>query len=140
MKTSIVVAGSSNTDMVIQTDHLPLPGETVLGGRFFMNAGGKGANQAVAAARLGGHVTFVCKTGNDIFGQQTLELFQQERIKTGYVFTDNENASGVALIAVDKSGENCIAVAPGANATLSEEDVQQAEEEIKTASVILMQL
>jgi ribokinase len=140
MKTSIVVAGSSNTDMVIKTDHLPLPGETVLGGIFFMNAGGKGANQAVAAARLGGQVTFVCKTGNDIFGQQALELFQQEGIKTGYVFTDNENASGVALITVDNKGENCIAVASGANATLNIADVQQAEEEIKNAAVVLAQL
>ncbi len=140
MKTSIVVAGSSNTDMVVKTDHLPLPGETILGGIFFMNAGGKGANQAVAAARLGGQVTFVCKTGNDIFGQQALELFQQEGIKTGYVFTDNNNASGVALITVDNKGENCIAVASGANATLSIEEVQQAEEEIKSAAVVLAQL
>lgn len=140
MKTSIVVVGSSNTDMVIQTEHLPAPGETILGGKFFMNAGGKGANQAVAAARLGGQVTFVCKTGNDIFGQQALELFQQEGIKTGYVFTDNVNASGVALITIDKTGENCIAVASGANATLSIEDVQQAEEEIKNASIVLTQL
>lgn len=140
MKRSIVVIGSSNTDMVIQTDHLPLPGETILGGEFFMNAGGKGANQAVAAARLEGQVTFVCKTGTDIFGQQALELFQQEGIKTGYVFTDNVNASGVALITVDKNGENCIAVASGANATLSKEDVRQAEEEIKNASIVLVQL
>lgn len=140
MRSSIVVIGSSNTDMVIKTAHLPAPGETILGGTFYMNPGGKGANQAVAAARLGGHVTFVCKTGNDIFGQQAVELFQQEGIKTGYVFTDTENASGVALITVDNKGENCIAVASGANATLSIEDVQQAEEEIKNATIVLAQL
>ena len=95
MKTSrIVVIGSSNTDLVIQTDHLPVPGETILGGNFFMNPGGKGANQAVAAARLGGAVTFICKTGKDIFGKQSQALFQGEGIDTRYVFYDPTQASG----------------------------------------------
>ena len=80
MKPYILVVGSSNTDMVIKADHLPMPGETILGGTFFMNPGGKGANQAVAAARLNGAVTFICKTGNDIFGRQSLQLFEEEGI------------------------------------------------------------
>ena len=72
---NILVVGSSNTDMVVKTNHLPRPGETVLGGTFFMNPGGKGANQAVAVARLGGQVSFICKTGSDIFGHQSQQLF-----------------------------------------------------------------
>lgn len=76
MNPAILVVGSSNTDMVIRAEHLPAPGETILGGVFFMNPGGKGANQAVAAARLGGNVTFICKTGNDIFGRQSYNYFR----------------------------------------------------------------
>ena len=84
----ILVIGSSNTDMVIKTEHLPAPGETILGGNFFMNAGGKGANQAVAASRLGGNVCFVAKVGNDVFGKQAIELFAKENINTEYIFID----------------------------------------------------
>ena len=94
----ILVIGSSNTDMVIRTGHLPLPGETVIGGTFFMNPGGKGANQAVAVARLGGRVTFVCKTGSDIFGHQACQIFMEEGIDASFVFSDTKNPSGVALI------------------------------------------
>ena len=83
MKPSIVIVGSAGIDMVIKTDQLPAPGETVLGGSFFMNPGGKGANQAVAAARLGGNVVFICKTGNDVFfGQQASAIFEKEGINT----------------------------------------------------------
>ena len=141
MKTSrIVVIGSSNTDLVIQTDHLPVPGETILGGNFFMNPGGKGANQAVAAARLGGAVTFICKTGKDIFGKQSQALFQGEGIDTRYVFYDPTQASGVALITVDKHAENCIAVALGANSCLMPADVEKAKDAIDEAEILLMQL
>lgn len=119
----IIVIGSANTDMVIKTDRLPAPGETRLGGRFYLNAGGKGANQAVAAARLGGKVSFVGKVGNDIFGVKTREGLLQEGIDTRYLFTDEDNPSGTALIMVDDHGQNCIAVASGANATLSERDL-----------------
>lgn len=94
----ILVIGSSNTDMVIQSPHLPRPGETVVGGTFFMNPGGKGANQAVAAARLGGNVRLICKTGNDIFGHQSQQLFEEEDIDTSYILSDNNSPSGVALI------------------------------------------
>ena len=95
MKPSILVIGSSNTDMVIKAPHLPAPGETILGGTFLMNPGGKGANQAVAAARLGGAVTFICKTGNDIFGKQSVQLFKEEGIDTAYIFEDPQQPSGL---------------------------------------------
>ncbi len=140
MKQKIVVVGSSNTDMVIKADHLPASGETILGGTFFMNPGGKGANQAVAAARLGGNITFICKTGNDIFGRQSIQLFEEEGINTSYLVADPKHPSGVALIAVDKNAENCIVVAPGANATLSPSDLYKAKEIIEQSSMVLMQL
>lgn len=140
MKPGITIIGSSNTDMVINADHLPGPGETILGGSFFMNPGGKGANQAVAAARLGGNITFICKTGDDIFGKQSLLLFEKEGINTSYLLSDSKNPSGVALITVDKNGENCIVVASGANAVLLPSDLLQALETISKSSMILMQL
>jgi len=140
MSKKILVAGSTNTDMVIKAEHLPLPGETILGGTFLMNAGGKGANQAVAAARLGAQVTFVCKTGNDIFGSQSKQLFADEGIDTKYVFTDSEHPSGVALITVDAKAENCIVVASGANAYLLPADLVNAAEAIEQADLVLMQL
>ncbi|MEO5893065.1 MAG: ribokinase [Ferruginibacter sp.] len=140
MISSILVIGSSNTDMVIKAPHLPAPGETILGGTFLMNPGGKGANQAVAAARLGGNVTLVCKTGNDIFGKQSVQLFREEAIDTSFVFEDPLHPSGVALITVDDQAENCIVVAPGANAHLSVQDIMPAMERIKGAAIVLMQL
>jgi ribokinase len=135
----ILIIGSSNTDMVIKTDQLPLPGETVLGGNFFMNAGGKGANQAVAAARLGGQVTLLTKLGDDIFGKQALDGFIKENINTQHIFFDKQSPSGTALIMVNNEGENCIAVAPGANAKLLPADIDYAEQ-INEADIILMQL
>ena len=136
----ILVVGSSNTDMVIKTKHLPRPGETVIGGTFFMNPGGKGANQAVAVARLGGQVSFICKTGSDIFGHQSQQLFEEEGIDTSYIFSDSKNPSGVALITVDDQAENCIAVASGANANLTPEDLASVAEVIDQVDLILMQL
>ncbi len=136
----ITVIGSSNTDMVIKADHLPDPGETILGGTFFMNPGGKGANQAVAAARLGGKVSFICKTGDDVFGRQSLQQFKEEGIDTSFIITDSVHPSGVALITVDKHAENCIVVASGANADLSPSDLMKARELIFQSSIILMQL
>ncbi|ULT22322.1 PfkB family carbohydrate kinase [Sphingobacterium sp. E70] len=111
-RTNIVVLGSSNTDMVIKASHLPVPGETVLGGQFFMAPGGKGANQAVAAARAGAQVSFIAKVGNDIFGQQAITHYRQEGIQVDTIFQDPTNPSGIALISVDAQGENCILVAP----------------------------
>lgn len=136
----IVVVGSSNMDMVIKTDHIPVPGETVLSGTFFMNAGGKGANQAVAVARLGGEVVFISKLGNDLFGKQFSQLFSNEGIDTAYIRYDEDHPSGVALITVDKSGENSIVVASGANAKLAETDVAGALKEISEAGIVLLQL
>jgi ribokinase len=127
--------------MVIKTESLPAPGQTVLGGTFFMNPGGKGANQAVAAARLNGNVVFICKTGNDIFfGQQASAIFGKEGINTNYLLSNPNLPSAVALITVDKNAENCIVVAPGSNATFIPGDLVNAIPVIEKASVILMQL
>jgi ribokinase len=139
-KKSIVVVGSSNTDMVIQLDRIPRPGETILGGRFVMAAGGKGANQAVAAARAGGDVTFVARVGRDMFGDQAVDGFQKDGICVDHVFRDKASPSGVALIFVAQDGENSIAVASGANGNLSPADVQKAQRAIARASVLVMQL
>jgi ribokinase len=141
MKPSVVIVGSAGIDMVIKTDHLPAPGETVLGGTFFMNPGGKGANQAVAAARLNGNVIFICKTGNDIFfGQNAATIFDKESINTNYLLSHPDLPSAVALITVDKNAENCIVVAPGANATFIPADLVNAIPVIEESSVVLMQL
>ncbi|HMR85681.1 MAG TPA: ribokinase [Niabella sp.] len=137
---NIIVVGSTNMDMVVKTSHIPAHGETVLGGSFFMNPGGKGANQAVAVARLGGNAIFVSKVGNDVFGKQSFQLFDEEGINTKYIMSDDELPSGVALITVDESGENSIVVAPGANANLLPQDIEQAITESQHAGVILLQL
>lgn len=136
----IVVVGSSNTDMVIRTQSIPRPGETVLGGEFFMTPGGKGANQAVAAARAGGEVHFIARVGDDIFGRQSLDGFVRDGIHIEPVVRDKEAPSGVALIVVGAQGENCIAVASGANARLGTEDVRRARGVITSADIVLMQL
>jgi ribokinase len=140
MPGKIVVIGSSNTDMVIKSQKFPLPGETILGGEFFMFAGGKGANQAVAAARLGGEVTFVARLGNDIFGKQAIAQFNKEGIQTAFIYTDETQPSGVALITIDDKGENTIVVASGANSRVNTQDIDRATEAIQAAAVILLQL
>jgi ribokinase len=138
--TKILVVGSSNTDMVIKTTNFPAPGETILGGRFLMNAGGKGANQAVAAARLGGLVTFVGKIGDDIFGKQAVQQLEDEGINVDFIAVDPENPSGVAMITVDRHAENSIVVAPGSNGTLSPADFDKALPELIASEFVLMQL
>jgi len=135
----IVVIGSSNTDMVIKSKKIPAPGETVIGGNFIMADGGKGANQAVAVAKLGGDITFITKLGNDMFGNQALEKYTKYGMNTKYIRRD-ESPSGVALIMVDGNGENCISVASGANAKLSPEDIDTCREEIENAEILLMQM
>ena len=137
---NIVVIGSTNTDMVVKASRLPAGGETVLGGEFLMNAGGKGANQAVAAARYGNRVVFVAKTGNDLFGERVRSSLREDDIVTDYVSIDPLHPSGVALITIDARAENCIVVASGANMYLSTADVDAAREEISAADVVLMQL
>jgi ribokinase len=136
----LVVIGSCNTDMVVKSDRLPVPGETVLGGAFMMNPGGKGANQAVTVARMGGNTTFISKTGNDLFGRQSIEMYGEENINTDFIFSDPNLPSGVALIMVDNNGENCIVVASGANASLSTQDIDKAKDVIESADILLMQL
>jgi len=136
----IIVVGSSNTDMIVKVPRIPKPGETILGGKFSTAAGGKGANQAVAASRAGGDVTFIARVGDDMFGQQAYSGFKEDQIDVGYVETDKVEPSGVALIFVDEKGENSIAVASGANAKLSPEDVNEAAELIQSADILLMQL
>jgi ribokinase len=126
--------------MVIKVDQIPAPGETVIGHEFVMAAGGKGANQAVAAARLGAEVIFVACLGNDSFGDRAVAGYEQEGIDTTWVVRDEEAASGVALIFVDQSGENSIAVASGANAHLAPHDVEEAAQAITSADALLIQL
>ena len=140
MRAKVVVVGSSNTDMIVQVTHIPRPGETILGGAFTMAAGGKGANQAVAAARAGADVVFVARVGDDMFGHQAIEGFLADGIDATHVKRDKKNASGVALISVAADGENSIAVASGANAALSPKDVHAAKSEIASASIVLCQL
>lgn len=140
MDANIVVIGSSNTDMVVQAPRIPRPGETVLGGRFTMAAGGKGANQAVAAARAGGNVTFIARVGDDLFGRQAIDGFKRDAINIEFVLRDRNAPSGVALITVSSEGANSIAVAPGANAKLTPADVRAAEKVIRAADVAILQL
>lgn len=135
----VVVIGSSNIDMVAQVDHLPAPGETVGDACFMQSLGGKGANQAVAAARLGGSVTFVTSLGNDIYANILREHFREEGIATDYIIDDANNPTGTALIFVADSGENCIAVAPGANHSLLPGAVERFSKVIDDANIIVMQ-
>ncbi len=136
----VIVVGSSNTDMIVRADRLPLPGETVLGGDLSTAAGGKGANQAVAAARVGADVTFVARVGGDMFGKQTLAAFRREGLHLDYVQQDADTPSGVALIVVGPGGQNIIAVAPGANRNLAPADVLAAQPAITQARVMVLQL
>ena len=139
MKGKILVIGSTNTDMTAFCRKMPAPGETVLGDDFVMGPGGKGANQAVAAKRLGGDVSFICKVGDDIFGENTIRHFKEEGLDTSGVMI-SKKPSGVALITVDKSAENCIVVASGANNDYTEEDIRSCEKMIKDCDILLMQL
>ena len=137
---NILVVGSSNTDMIIRVPRLPRPGETILGGTFTMAAGGKGANQAVAAARAGGRVTFVARVGDDVFGERALANFDTDGLDPRFVVRTAGSASGVALINVDERGENSISVASGANALLSVEDIGRADDAFAAADIVLVQL
>lgn len=138
--TRIAVVGSSNTDMVVKSRRIPTPGETVVGGEFFVAPGGKGANQAVAAARLGADVHFISRVGSDAFGDQAIAGYQRDGINTDLISRDSENATGVALILVDEAGENAISVASGANYAMTLEDIERAAGAIRDADVLVMQL
>ena len=136
---TILVIGSSNTDMTAKTAELPRPGETVLGGVFTMGAGGKGANQAVAAQRLGGKVKFICKVGRDMFGDNAIAQYEKEGMDTSGILR-SDLPSGVALIYVDSHAENCIVVASGANGDLTEEDIEKSRPDLESCDILLLQL
>ncbi|MBQ1201500.1 MAG: ribokinase [Alistipes sp.] len=135
----IVVIGSSNTDMVVRSERLPRPGESVIGGGFMMAGGGKGANQAVAVARMGHRVLFAAAVGNDMFGDAAVAAYKRFGIDTTYI-ARKDTPSGVALIMVDGAGQNSISVALGANNTLTVEDVMPALEQVESGDIVLLQL
>ena len=138
----IIVLGSTNTDMVIAGKKIPVPGETISGGTFLMNPGGKGANQAVAVARLSvkkGSCTFIAKVGNDLFGRDTAVRMRKDGIDAKLI-VDKKEPSGTALILVDPKGQNVISVALGANGTLSPKDIAPYRKDIENAAALLMQL
>jgi len=127
-------------DLVVKSPRIPVPGETILGGDFLMVPGGKGANQAVAIAKLGAHAILVARLGDDVFGHKSLENFKKENVDTRFVTLTPDTPSGVALITVDEAGDNAIVVAPGANAKLSPDDVYRAQSEICSAGAVVAQL
>ncbi len=136
----IVVIGSANMDLVVKAERLPEPGETVLGGHFFTAAGGKGANQAVAASRLGGSVHFAGRVGADAFGSELRAGLSAAGVDVSLLVADGDHATGVALIGIDAIGRNSIIVAPGANGAVSPADIDAASEVIAAADCLLMQL
>ncbi|HKK61888.1 MAG TPA: ribokinase [Bacteroidales bacterium] len=140
MKPKITVIGSSNTDMICRVPNIPRPGETILGNEFSTVQGGKGANQAVAAARAGGDVTFIACVGNDAFGEQSIDAYQKDGINTSCIQKINDVPTGIALINVADSGENSISVAAGANAQLLPEMIDKYRDVIKASDMVLMQL
>ena len=140
MKKNVVVVGSINVDLTIKTRRLPRLGETIIGGHFTKGCGGKGANQAIAAARAGAHVNFVARVGNDSYGQYAVTHLTAERIDARFIVHDEESPTGVAFILVDENGENSIVVASGANARLCPKDIQKVDDEISSAEVLLVQL
>lgn len=135
----IVVVGSLNMDLVVKIPRIPSPGETLIGGEFKTHPGGKGANQAVAAARMGGDVYMVGCTGDDAFGRELRSTLEKDGINTSCVFVDPDAATGVALIQVDDQGRNSIAVAPGANYQLTTADVQKAFNTIGRFDILVVQ-
>lgn len=136
----ILVVGSYVTDLMSRTPHMPRPGETVLGGPFQMGPGGKGGNQAVAAARLGSEVMMVTKVGYDVFGDEAIKNFEKENIHSAYITRHPTESTGTALIAVDEDFENIIVVAPGACGTIDREDVYRAEKSFIESDIVLLQL
>ncbi|PWH16678.1 MAG: ribokinase [Anaerolineae bacterium] len=140
MSAHLVVVGSINMDLVVRAPRLPRLGETILGSDFRTFPGGKGANQAVAAARLGGKVRMVGRVGGDGFGDALLDTLRQNQVEITYVYRDPQASTGVALITVEESGDNAIVVAPGANGRLSPQDIHQAEAAFQAAQAVVLQL
>lgn len=136
----ILVIGSSNTDLISKVQHFPSAGETIEGKLFFQAMGGKGANQAIAAHRTGGNVSFVTCLGNDIYGQDKLRYYKEEGLNVKSSFMVKDVPTGTAIILVNEEGENCIVITPGANNELSPEYIEKIEEEIATSSLIVLQM
>lgn len=140
MTQTLVVVGSLNMDLVVRAPRHPRPGETLIGSQFQTFPGGKGANQAVAAARLGATVRLIGRVGKDAFGDALLQTVRQDGVDTSFIYRDPKAASGVALITLDEAGQNTIVVASGANMRVSPEDIVQAETAFEGANLLLMQL
>lgn len=140
MNGKILVIGSSNTDMIIKIPKLPKPGETVIGGNFYMASGGKGANQAIAAKRSGADVIFLTRVGDDDFGRSSIESYRKEGVEVNNIIKDKQQASGMAFIMVDSNGENSIAVASGANNGLLPDDIEKVSSVIYESDIVLLQL
>jgi ribokinase len=136
----ILVIGSSNTDLITTVDQFPAAGETIAGKVFFQAMGGKGANQAMAARRAGGVVKFVTCMGDDIYGQSTLAYYRNAGLDVSHAMLIDKVATGTAIILVNREGENCIVVTPGANHSLSPAHIEKLEREIEDASIIALQM
>ena len=136
----VLVIGSSNIDLNIYSKKLPTRGETVTGGKFRQNLGGKGANQSVASIRSGSRTVFIAKVGTDIYAEQMISQLAKEGINTDYMIQDTSESSGIAFILIDEKGENIISVAPGANAKLNPQEIRDYSELIKNANIIVAQM
>jgi len=137
---NIVVVGSANMDIYVNTEYLPEPGETVISKDYLMTVGGKGANQAVAARQLGADVSMIGKVGDDSFGQEIIDTLQKYKVTTKHILKDPTVGSGMAVIIVDEEPQNVIAVTPGSNMQLSVEDINSKREIIENAEIVLAQL
>ena len=140
MSHTLIVVGSLNMDLVVRAPRHPRPGETLIGSQFQTFPGGKGANQAVAAARLGAKVRMIGRVGQDAFGDALLQTARQDGVDTTFIRRDPNAATGVALITLDEAGQNTIVVASGANMQVSAQDIEQAAAAFEGASLLLMQL
>lgn len=136
---NICVIGSLNMDLVVNVDTMPKPGQTIIGSNFKEVPGGKGANQAVAMARLNGNVSMIGKVGEDGFGQTLINSLKNDKVDTTYIQTA-KGATGVALITVDKNAQNYIVVSPGANFEVKEDDIDNNIEAIKNSDIVVLQL
>ena len=140
MKAQVCVVGSLNIDLVVRTPRMPQPGETIRGYDFGVIPGGKGANQAVAAARQGGDVTMIGRVGDDDFGRRHQRCLAQDHINTSYIVVDPDHPTGVAMITLDETGQNSIIIAPEANGCVTPKQIEDAQAAIKQADILLCQL
>jgi len=137
---SITVIGSYNVGLFIKSKRLPKRGETIIGHTFYEGGGGKGSNQAICAARLGGEVHFICRIGCDKYGVDALNMYRREKIDTKYILIDNSTHTGISFILIDENGENAISVAPGANYNLSPRDIENFRDVISNSGILATQM